>query len=104
MPVASVDYTNAEALSVDARESGDTVEITVSDTGAGIADEVKERLFAPFVTSKPNGVGLGLGICRRIAEAHHGSLEGTNRAGGGAQFKLVLPIYRDHGSPKDGDC
>ena len=50
------------------------------------------KFFAPFVTTKPNGVGLGLGICRRIAESHRGKLSGFNRVTGGAQFQLTLPI------------
>lgn len=71
------------------------VVVTVCDTGTGINDAVYEKLFAPFVTTKPDGVGLGLGICRRIAESHQGTLEGTNRASGGAKFQLKIPI-RSH--------
>jgi signal transduction histidine kinase len=66
--------------------------ITVSDTGHGIRDDVLDKLFAPFVTTKPNGVGLGLGICRRIAEGHAGQLTGSNVDSGGAQFYCVLPL------------
>ena len=69
----------------------DRLEINVADTGKGIAEEVKETLFSPFVTTKANGIGLGLGICRRLAEAHHGTLDAANRPGSGAQFKLTLP-------------
>jgi len=68
------------------------MEIAVRDTGTGIKSDMLDKLFSPFATSKPNGVGLGLGICRRIAEAHHGSLCGTNQAMGGAEFLLTLPI------------
>jgi signal transduction histidine kinase len=50
------------------------------------------KLFAPFVTTKVSGVGLGLGICRRIAQSHHGQLTGVNRPSGGAQFTLTLPL------------
>ena len=78
-------------LTVIVTDSDGGIEIAVSDTGIGISDEVLETLFAPFVTTKTNGVGLGLGICRRIAEAHHGTLDGTNRPGGGAVFTLRLP-------------
>ena len=77
-------------VSVSANES--TVEIAVNDTGPGIQNSVLPHLFTPFVTTKPNGVGLGLGICRRIAESHHGTLCGKNSKTGGAVFLLSLPI------------
>ncbi|WP_161604719.1 sensor histidine kinase [Roseiconus nitratireducens] len=67
------------------------VQIKVLDTGAGIDPTVLGKLFSPFVTTKPNGVGLGLGICRRIAESHRGELIGVNRIPHGAEFRLTLP-------------
>jgi len=67
------------------------VRILVCDSGCGIDQSVLDKLFTPFVTTKANGVGLGLGICRRIAESHHGTLVGVNRAEGGAKFELTLP-------------
>lgn len=67
------------------------VVVSVSDGGVGINPAVLGKLFTPFVTTKVNGVGLGLGICRRIAEAHGGQLTGINKATGGAQFELKLP-------------
>ncbi|MCY2986082.1 MAG: ATP-binding protein [Planctomycetota bacterium] len=69
-----------------------TIRIAVRDTGPGIESSMLPQLFTPFATTKPNGVGLGLGICRRIAEAHHGTLSGTNSPNGGAEFLLTLPI------------
>ncbi|MDA8746515.1 ATP-binding protein [Rubripirellula amarantea] len=68
------------------------VDVSVCDDGMGISDKVLDKLFTPFVTTKESGVGLGLGICRRIAEAHHGTLTGVNRDCGGATFQLTLPI------------
>jgi len=75
---------------------GETVvEVLVSDTGSGIGKNVIDKLFTPFVTTKANGVGLGLGICRRIAEAHLGTLSGSNQLTRGAQFRLTLPLAPD---------
>lgn len=68
------------------------VVVSVCDTGAGISDSVRESLFEPFVTTKPKGVGLGLGICQRIAEAHGARLLATNNSHGGAMFQLKLPL------------
>tara|TARA_R110002049_G_scaffold305056_1_gene501034 strand:+ start:81663 stop:82964 length:1302 start_codon:yes stop_codon:yes gene_type:complete len=79
-------------LSITVTPTDHHVEVIVADTGPGIAKQVFDRIFSPFVTTKPNGVGLGLGICRRIAESHHGTLEATNGIDGGAQFKLTLPM------------
>ena len=57
-------------ISIETKES--VLEVAVRDTGCGIESNMLNQLFTPFATTKPNGVGLGLGICRRIAEAHHG--------------------------------
>ena len=57
--------------------------ITVADTGPGIAPEIAEHLFQPFVTTKANGMGVGLSICRTIIEAHGGRIWRTPNDGGG---------------------
>jgi two-component system sensor histidine kinase DctS len=66
--------------------------VEVADRGPGIAGDVRERLFEPFVTTKRNGTGLGLAICRRVVEAHGGSVEAAPREGGGTVFRLHLPL------------
>lgn len=66
------------------------MEIAVADTGPGLAPEVRERLFQPFVTTKPNGMGVGLSICRGIVETHGGRLWATDNAGGGTIFHFTL--------------
>ncbi|MEZ6086996.1 MAG: ATP-binding protein [Pirellulaceae bacterium] len=68
------------------------VQLTVLDTGEGIPAEMLDKLFTPFSTSKATGIGLGLGICRRIAGSHGGTVSGKNRESGGAEFCLTLPL------------
>jgi PAS domain S-box-containing protein len=70
-------------------ETGD-VELSVADQGTGIAPHEMDRVFQPFVTSKPHGLGLGLAICRSIVTAHGGRLWADNNEAGGATFHLVL--------------
>jgi two-component system sensor kinase FixL len=67
------------------------VEISVADTGSGIAPEVAAQLFQPFVTSKPQGMGVGLSISRTIVEAHGGAIAPRANPGGGTVFSLTLP-------------
>jgi two-component system sensor kinase FixL len=67
------------------------VEITVADTGPGIAQEIADTLFQPFATTKSSGMGVGLSISRTIADAHGGSLWAENNQSGGATFHLLLP-------------
>jgi PAS domain S-box-containing protein len=68
------------------------VRITVADAGPGIPPEQLDQIFAPFFTTRPDGLGLGLNICRTIVEAHGGSMSVENPAGGGAAFSFTLPI------------
>ena len=70
--------------------SGELVEVSVSDTGAGLAPEVARHLFQPFVTTKRKGMGLGLSICRTIVEAHGGKIWVEDRRGGGTVFRFTL--------------
>jgi PAS domain S-box-containing protein len=88
-------------LTISAKTTDNRLELSVVDSGEGIREEMLAKLFTPFATSKPNGVGLGLGICRRIAVSHGGTLTGNNRMSGGAEFKLRLPIVTPR-SESDG--
>jgi two-component system, LuxR family, sensor kinase FixL len=69
----------------------DMVEISVADTGSGITPEIGAQLFQPFVTSKPQGMGVGLSISRTIVEAHGGTIGPRPNPGGGTVFSLTLP-------------
>ena len=73
------------------RRAGQALRISVADRGPGIPPERLEQVFAPFFTTKPDGLGLGLSICRTIVEAHGGCITVENRAGGGAIFAFTLP-------------
>ena len=66
--------------------------VSVGDTGPGIAPEVAERLFQPFVTSKEQGMGVGLSICRTIIESHGGRIWVDRNENGGATFSFTLPL------------
>ncbi len=68
------------------------VRIAVTDQGPGIAGDQLEQIFAPFFTTKPDGLGLGLNICRTIVEAHGGCMAVENGTDGGAVFSFTLPI------------
>jgi signal transduction histidine kinase len=67
------------------------VEIFVRDMGPGLSPTVDGKLFEPFVTTKPDGVGIGLTIARSTIHAHHGTIEGRNDPEGGAAFRFTLP-------------
>ena len=67
------------------------VEITVADTGTGIAPEITAQLFQPFITTKRQGMGVGLSISRTIVEAHGGSIAPRPNPGGGTVFAFTLP-------------
>jgi hypothetical protein len=73
-------------------EDGASVEIVVSDTGHGLTDEIRERLFLPFYSTKHRGTGLGLSIAAKIAQEHGGSLRAEDNYPKGARFLLWLPL------------
>lgn len=71
-----------------------TVEIDVADTGPGIAPEHRAHLFEPFFTTRPNGTGLGLALCREILDQHGGQILFQTNAGPGTTFTILLPAMR----------
>jgi PAS domain S-box-containing protein len=73
-------------------EDGGSVEIAVSDTGHGLTDEIRERLFLPFYSTKSRGTGLGLSIAAKIVQEHGGSLRAEANSPKGARFLLRLPL------------
>ncbi|RVH21077.1 PAS domain-containing sensor histidine kinase [Sinorhizobium meliloti] len=77
---------------ITAGRDDDNVFVTVQDSGPGLTQATLERVFEPFYTTKPTGLGVGLSICRSIIEAHSGALWATNAEKGGAVFSFTLPI------------
>src|SRR5207249_3886365 len=69
-------------------------ELSVSDRGPGIPEDKLKEIFEPFVTSKTEGMGMGLSIARTIVEVHNGQIWAKNRDHGGASFRIRLPIVR----------
>jgi signal transduction histidine kinase len=78
-------------------EAGDIL-VALRDSGPGLAPAIQENLFKAFSTTKPNGLGLGLSICRSIIETHGGRLWATANAPRGAVFQFTLPSHPDHAS------
>jgi signal transduction histidine kinase len=78
-----------------ARAGSESVELTVRDTGHGMPSAVAERIFDPFYSTKPNGLGMGLSISRSIVEAHQGRLTVVANTDGGATFRITLPVVAD---------
>jgi signal transduction histidine kinase len=73
-----------------------TLQAEVEDTGHGVPSDNLNQLFQSFFTTKRDGMGIGLAVCRSIIEAHGGSIEAANRPGGGARFRFTLPALAEH--------
>jgi signal transduction histidine kinase len=73
-------------------EDSSAVEIAIADTGHGLTDEIRERLFLPFYSTKHRGTGLGLSIAAKIVQEHGGSIRAESNAPKGARFLLRLPL------------
>ena len=79
-----------KAHEISERESHPMIEITVSDSGPGIPDDVRDHIFEPFMTTNQNGTGLGLAISKRIVVAHKGNIF-VESFTGGTIFHVLLP-------------
>jgi PAS domain S-box-containing protein len=88
-------------VSIRSRLDTDSVQVAVEDSGTGLDASMIGRIFDPLFTTKPNGMGMGLSICRSIVEAHGGRLEAANGACHGAIFQFSVPTVAL--SPKVGD-
>ena len=75
--------------------NSNTIEITVQDTGTGLDEQALELIFNPFFTTKPDGLGMGLVICKSIIQAHAGHLWATQNPGPGSTFHITLPLDQE---------
>jgi PAS domain S-box-containing protein len=67
------------------------ISVAVKDTGVGISDDIKKQIFTPLFTTKPRGQGFGLAVCKRVMEAHSGTISFKSKLGEGAEFTLTFP-------------
>jgi signal transduction histidine kinase len=81
-------------VDISARRKGAWVWIKVEDTGPGIPAGLEEKVFNPLFTTRPDGTGMGLAICRRVITAHGGKIKAGRRRGGGARFEFSLPVAK----------
>jgi two-component system sensor kinase FixL len=100
--VDALDGVERREIVISTRRAGeDSIEIEVADSGPGLAPAVADRLFQPFVTTKPAGLGIGLSICRSIVDAHGGRLWASDNPGGGMIFHVRLPTPEASGERDD---
>ena len=89
--MANADASADRRILIEASLAATVVEISVRDSGPGVPVQLNGRLFEPFVTTKPNGLGLGLSIVSSILASHGGTISAHNAATGGAVFCITLP-------------
>ena len=85
---------NGGLLTVDVHPNGRNVNISIRDTGRGMSPEELARIFDPFYTTKPSGMGLGLAISKRIIEEHGGRIKVVSRLSHGTTFTVSLPLSK----------
>jgi PAS domain S-box-containing protein len=83
---------NGGKITIDSKEVNGSLEISFADTGIGISDEVLPKLFSPLFTTKAQGMGFGLAICKRLIETHGGKITVKTAKGKGTTFTVTLPI------------
>jgi signal transduction histidine kinase len=90
--MSSVDHRSKQLIITTAKVEPDNVSVAVQDTGPGVDPENLERIFEAFYTTKSDGLGMGLSICRAIIEAHGGKLWATTAAPQGTVLQFTLPV------------
>ena len=90
--IEAMETTSRRELTIGVTQEKEFAFFFVADTGTGVAPEIAQQLFQPFVTSKAGGMGVGLSICRTIIEAHGGRISARHNDGGGTVFEFTLPF------------
>lgn len=93
--VEAMQETPRRTLTISTAHDNTFAVVSVADTGPGLAPEIAKSLFQPFVTTKENGLGIGLSICRTIVESHGGNLWMEPNAGGGTTFHFRIPAAEE---------
>lgn len=83
------------SLTIQSRSDNSNAEVTITDTGMGIPDEVRIKIFEPLFTTKTKGIGLGLTIVKDVIDAHSGTIEIDSKPGKGTTFTMRLPLFRE---------
>jgi two-component system sensor kinase FixL len=97
--MSAVDEAPRELVVRSRRHEDGLLLVEVQDSGVGIPPGNLQQLFNPFFTTKSNGMGMGLSICRSIIDAHGGRIWAEPNDGAGATFRFTLPIAREAGGP-----
>lgn len=87
--------THGGTLEITSHRKNESIEFIFSDTGEGMSEETLAKIFTPLFTTKAQGMGFGLAICKRIVEAHGGDIEVSSIRGKGTIFRIILPIERN---------
>ena len=94
---AVLEEKNSGVINIVSLPEGEDIKIKVRDNGPGISEEIKDRIFDPFFSSKENGTGLGLAISREIMGEHNGDIA-VNKTDVGTEFILILPTLQEGGT------
>jgi len=81
-------------LKISSSREKETVVIKVADSGEGVPDALREKIFEPFLTTKDEGSGIGLSLCQRIINEHGGTIKAHPSGLGGVEFKIEIPIEK----------
>jgi signal transduction histidine kinase len=87
---------NGGQLEISSHQEGENYSFIFVDTGSGMSEEVISKIFTPLFTTKAQGMGLGLAICKRFIEAHNGKISFQSTQNQGTTFKVTLPIHSNY--------